>query len=742
MSASTYVGRIGALAAALGVGAAVLTGPAIAWADPASSDASGSSEDSAAAGSTDSATGSQSAAATTSAPKASRGQAARAARTARTAQSTAPESTPGAGQSSSDGPAEDLPAVPNRDLSPQRASVSAESSPAQKSDSSPAPAAAAATAAAAAAAKSNDDAPSAAPVAAQPADPAAAAPSGTVESAPVPAPAAAQTVTSLVETVTAAVATAPTVTVPPATPTITLPTALTNVASRISTVVNSLVTQLVNTFSNYSPFAPQLDSPANWLLLAAARRQPLAAAATAGATSATPSPTLVLDGYDVVAASTEIVETFTGRWAYWPGQPNMLQGRQDFNLVDPDTKEVLGSFSALVTSGDPTSLGARYVEMLVTANDGTNVGTGAGQTPPVGSIISEFSLGGFGFSYAAMPSPSGDKVSVKINTPFASIPIPLTYDASAGIADHTFDNKPTYLTNGYYIKPTAPAAETITGSIGFLPLFNSVQGVQEFGVYDTDGNKVGTFTGNFTTTSDTLGISTQAIQVIANDGTNVGTGAGQTPPVGTVYNVAYFWSDDNFLIYSSMPKPSGGSAIALKFSSNGKVTDLEQLPISLATFDASHEPAMKALVAPGGQKFVATSEVVPVGVNGLPPRDVQIQGYQQFDVYDFLGRKIGTVDAQVENQWDATGVHSKSILITDVTSGTAGASPLAIPPVGSVMNFVDFGTGLGFADSVIPLTPKINLNSWQLVTPIANIPLLPSPWLNTTPAVDYFDPFV
>ena len=51
---------------------------------------------------------------------------------------------------------------------------------------------------------------------------------------------------------------------------------------------------------------------------------------------------------------------------------------------------------------------------------------------------------------------------------------------------------------------------------------------------------------------------------------------------------------------------------------------------------------------------------------------MQIQGYQQFDVYDFLGRKIGTIDADVENQWDAFGVHSRSILITKVTSGDSG----------------------------------------------------------------------
>lgn len=741
MSASAYVGRIGVLAAAFGVGAAILTGPAVAWADTTASDSAGASSDTEA----DSPAG---ASAQNTAPNAANSNSARSRAHARTPRTPATDTGQPTVRSSrtpvrvpDDGDVE-VPAAVQRTAtarggndSPEPAAQRAGGNTPGAAATTPAPPATTGTAdadrsAATAVADANrgsavDTTPRAA--AAQ-ADTLTAVPNAAATTSPVTDTATVQSVaTPTVQSV--------------ATPVGGISAAIADVADKVSSLIDSVVTRLVDGLAT-TPFGPQVESPANWLLLAAARRQPLAAAATASATGATVSPTLVLDGYNIVATSTEVVEQFTGRWAYWPGQPNMQQGKQDFNLVDPTTKEVLGSFSALVTSGDPTSLGGNYVEMLVTANSGENVGTGAGQIPPVGSLISEFSLGGFGFSYASMPSETGDKVAVKIKTPFGSIPIPLNYDASEGIADHTFDNRPMYLTDGYHIKPTQPDAETITGAIGFLPLFNSIQGTQEFGVFDADGNKTGSFTGNFTTTSDTLGIYTQAIQVVANDGVNVGTGAGQTPPVGTVYNVAYFWSDDNFLIYSSMPESSGASAISLKFSTPGNVIDLGKLPLPFSTFDASHEPAMKALVAPGGQKFVPTSEVIPVGVNGLPPRDVQIQGYQQFEVYDFLGRKIGTVDAQVENQWDAFGVHSKSILVTEVTDGTAGTSPLNIPPVGTVMNFVDFGTGFGFADSTAPLTGNLNLNSWQLVTPIFNIPLLPSIALNTRPAVDYYDPFV
>ncbi|MFN8071546.1 MAG: hypothetical protein U0R66_07010 [Mycobacterium sp.] len=722
MSASTYVGRIGALAAALGVGAALFSGPGIAWADTTPSDTPGSSAPEAPAG----------AQADTPTAGPTRGHTARSARTPHTAQSST------AGQSAPETSTPDVPAAIERDLTSSRAGDSAQSAPQQKPDVGPAPAAAV---------KANDNSPAVKPAAADPVvDTPAASPAAATEPAvPTPAPAATQTVTSLLETAQPAVAPKLSVTSKAVAPTITLPAALTNVANHITTVINSVVSQLVSTFSGHSPFVPQANSPLNWLVLAASRRQPLAAATTASAVSTPATPTLVLNGYNVVADSIEIIDAFTGRWAYWPGQPNMQQGRQDFKLVDPNTGAEVGGFSALVTTGDPTSLGANYVEMLVTSNDGTNVGTGAGQTPPVGSVISDFTLGLVGVSYSSMPTPAGDKVSVTLKTPFISIPLPLTFDASKGIVDHTFDNRPMDITGGFNIAPADPNAEKLTGAIGLLPLFNSLQGDQKFGVYDSTGKKVGTFDGLFTTTSDTLGISTQAILVTGNDGIDVGTNPGQTPPVGTVYNVAYFFSDKTWLLYSSMPQASG-DVITLKFGTPQGVTDLTSLGLPnwlfpQTTFNASREPAMRSMVAPGGQKFVASSDVIPSGINGLPPRDVQIQGYQQFDVYDFLGRKIGTIDADVENQWDSsTGVHSKSILVTKVTSGDVGTTPLNVPPVGTVMNFIDFSGGFGIADSVIP-QKGTNLNSFQFVTPFGNIPLLPSISLATHPEVEYTNPF-
>ena len=74
---------------------------------------------------------------------------------------------------------------------------------------------------------------------------------------------------------------------------------------------------------------------------------------------------------------------------------------------------------------DLVSRGNGYpsTQLIVTATDPlADVGTDPGQVPPVGSVISNFKIAGFGLSYSAMPSPSGDVVKVKLLTPLFDIP--------------------------------------------------------------------------------------------------------------------------------------------------------------------------------------------------------------------------------------------------------------------------------------------------------------------------------
>lgn len=462
-------------------------------------------------------------------------------------------------------------------------------------------------------------------------------------------------------------------------------------------------------------------------LVAAGAISTLASAVTfAAPTPTTATPTLVLNGYNLVASSTETVTSFYGKWGYTPGNPSLIQGQQQFDVVDPATGASVGTFDALVSRGN----GYPYTQLIVTANDGgVDVGTEPGQVPPVGSVISNFKIAGFGLSYSAMPSLSGDVVKVKLLTPLVDIPLPISFDAALGIADHTVDNRPVQLANGYYIAPADPIGENFTGSSGFLPLFVAVQGNQKYNIYDSNNTVVGSFDGDFTTTSDTLGIYTQAILVTSTDGeTNVGSDPGQVPPVGTVYNVYYHGSDDKYLLYSSMPS-SPFDVLSLISVTPNRITKS-----TLTLLDASTPPFTPTLSAPGGKTFAPIdSSFQPSGVNGLPPREVEIQGYQQFDVYQG-GSPVGTVDAQVFRQWDLLGIQTESLLITGGTGD--------VPPVGSMFNFNYVGkTGFGTAQSVVPGTSgdKISL---KLLTPLFDIPLysFTRPVKDRIP-VDFYDPY-
>lgn len=424
-------------------------------------------------------------------------------------------------------------------------------------------------------------------------------------------------------------------------------------------------------------------------------------------------PRLKLNGYSLVPDSSEEITSFYGRWTYLPGAPSLVQGQQKFDVVDPRTKESQGDFDALVSRG----LGYNYTSLLVTDNGGVDVGTGPGQIPPVGSLIATFKVGPVGWSYSAMPTPSGDTVSFTILTPFGNIALPVTFDAAAGIADHTFDNRPVVLTNGYRIAPADPQGETITGTSGIAPLFTSVQGRQVFGIYDAQGVQVGAFEGVFTTTSDILGTYTQAILVTGNDGTNVGTGAGQSPPVGSVYNVVYTGDDQHYVLYQSLPSPTGDVVIVEQVGPGSVQT-------STKTFiDASEPPSTQPLRVSRGLTLVPVSALEPVGVNGLPPREIQYQGRQQFDVYDAKGARVGRVDADVMTQRDLYGIRSEAVLVTNVVDGDVGTGWGEVPPVGTVVNIVSIGaSGFGTAQFVMPDGTTDIKRSW-IVTPLGNIPV-------------------
>ena len=273
---------------------------------------------------------------------------------------------------------------------------------------------------------------------------------------------------------------------------------------------------------------------------------------------------MVVNGYGVVATTPLNVTSFYGRYSTGPSSAGSVQGRQQFDLVDQETGDIVGSFGALVSQNNSFGLIGHkrtHVELLVTDVLAGTVGTNPGEVPPLFSRIGAGAIGNgaFGSVYSAMPESGGAVVRWTVLTPFGNIPLPRFYDATQGFADDGQINEPFNLGNGYSIGPANPEKPWLTTAIaGLSPIYTVQQGTQEFRVYDAaTGVTTGTFTGFATPTRDAMGVHTLAILVTDTDGsTNVGTGAGQVPPVDTVYNLFYA-NPRTYVLYSSMPSASG-----------------------------------------------------------------------------------------------------------------------------------------------------------------------------------------
>ena len=127
------------------------------------------------------------------------------------------------------------------------------------------------------------------------------------------------------------------------------------------------------------------------------------------------------------------------------GRPTLMGGSSKYSVMDPVTKASAGNFDALVSTGSPFNVRSKYVELLVTANDGTTSALEAGQLPPVGSLISSFHLirRSSGWSYSPCPH---SRVTRRV-VAFALLTRSATSGSvqvqrGNGIADHTVDNRP------------------------------------------------------------------------------------------------------------------------------------------------------------------------------------------------------------------------------------------------------------------------------------------------------------
>lgn len=340
-------------------------------------------------------------------------------------------------------------------------------------------------------------------------------------------------------------------------------------AHSVSNVLVTVVNRILRPSAGTTPTAPPVDQPATLVLLAALRRGLSGAVDNLDQPSPIRvSPTLVLDGYNLVPSGedpTEYVSSFYGLFNDPPGTPGVVQGTQKFDVVDPDTGVTVGTVETLVSNTNSFVIGGgTFHEIVVTSAD-------AGGNLPVGSLLTTINIGHWGIYYSVIPSAPGDEITFKLLTPIVDIPIPTNYNAATVL---TSVSRPVLVSDQYYIAPATNSEtgsaepEKLTSITGVPPLFVAAQGEQLFSVYDANtGASVGTFRGLVTTTSDIAGNSSEAILVTEVVSGTQGTNPGDVPPVGSVYNVIY---------HDQLAPPPLCTALGFRHSDHGQLGDTIQ----------------------------------------------------------------------------------------------------------------------------------------------------------------------
>jgi hypothetical protein len=436
------------------------------------------------------------------------------------------------------------------------------------------------------------------------------------------------------------------------------------------------------------------------------------------------------DSYEIIPdpSSTEDITGFFGEPATPPGVAGSIQGQQVFEVFDTTTDKTVGTFDA-DESTNPSLYDAANQLLLVTKDLSGTVGTAAGDAPPVGSVIDLRDYGdGYGTIYSALASPDGDVLTKTLTTPFGTETMPAYYDVAAGLADNarlandTFDVQPLLLNDGYELAPATGATENITSVTGVPPADIAVEGNQLFDVYNAaSDHATGAFYGEVTNTSDVLLNYTEEILVTQDVSGTVGAAAGDTPPVGSLYNVFYILDDPSFYnLYSVTPTSSGNVVSDVLVSRYGEIN----IPISF--YDATGAMTVNSFTVPTDDETIVPvgSEQIS-GINGVPPLDSTIQGYQEFDLDNASGNTIGTFDADVTTANGFFGNSSEALLVT-ADSGTTGTAAGDLPPLGSVFDVNDYGHGFETIYSDLVSTTGANVLSETFLTPFGDFAIHPT----------------
>jgi hypothetical protein len=427
------------------------------------------------------------------------------------------------------------------------------------------------------------------------------------------------------------------------------------------------------------------------------------------------------DSYEIIPdpSSTEVITGFFGEPATPPAVAGSVQGAQIFDVLDKTTGQTVGTFDA-DESTQPSLYGAAHEYFLVTDDLSGTVGTAAGDTPPVGSAIDIADYGhGYETIYSALAGSDGDVLTKTLITPYGTVSMPAYYDIAADLGTHTLDDTPLQLIDGDYLVPAVAATENITSMTGVAPADIAVEGNDLFEVYNASDQAMGAFDADVTNTSDVLFNYTEEIYVTQDVSGTVGSGAGDTPAVGTLYNAFYlFGSHSVYNLYSVTPSPSGNVVSDTLVSPYGEI----KIPIP---WDATTATAVNSFTIPtDGESIVPVGSEQIFGFNGVPPLDSSVQGFQVFELDDASGNSIGTFDADVTTATGLLGNSSEAVLVT-ADSGTTGLEAGDLPPVGSVFDVNSYGFGFETIYSDLVPTDGANVITETFVTPFGDFALNP-----------------
>jgi hypothetical protein len=432
------------------------------------------------------------------------------------------------------------------------------------------------------------------------------------------------------------------------------------------------------------------------------------------------------DSYEIVPdpTSTEVITGFFGAPATPPAVAGSVQGAQVFDVFDKTTGQTVGTFDA-DESTQPSLFGAAHELLLVTDELSGTVGTATGDTPPVSSVIDIADYGrGYETIYSALAGSDGDVLTETLMTPFGTVSMPAAFDAAVGIGGtNALDAPPVQLTDGYYFAPATAATENISSVTGLPPADIAVEGNQVFDVYNAVNDQAtGAFDAEVTNTSDLVVNYTEEILVTDDVSGIVGTAAADTPPVGSLYNVFYFFGDSSiYNLYSVTPSPSGNVISDILVTPYGDVT----IPLPV---DATTALTVNSFTVPyDDESIVPVGSEQISGVNGVPPVDSSVQGYQVFELEDGSGHTIGTFDADVTATtgiFGSFGNSSEALLVT-ADSGAAGTAVGDLPPVGSEFDVVVHPGGFETIYSDLVPADGANVITETLVTPFGDFDLNP-----------------